>query len=896
MGMVVSAFDPELDRKVALKLVLPSRRAGPSARARLLREAQAMARLSHPHVVAVYDVGAVGDRVWIAMEFVAGRTLTRWLAERPHAWHAIVDMFLQAGDGLQAAHAAGLVHRDFKPDNVMIGGDGRARVMDFGLARAELDAEVDARAGGADGEGQNLGSRLAGTPRYMAPEQWEGRPADAQADQFAFCVALWEALHGEPPFGRGNVPELVTAVLAGVIREPPTRAAVPWWVRRALRRGLSREPGQRWSSMAALMRALDRRPRQRRFAALAIVAAVGAGIAGWLQSPRGDACEAAAGAIAAVWGDDQRLAIGGAFRATGLVYAQDAAERVARDLDEYAQAWSVEAASNCVAGSDSQHRRELVQLCLERRRGELRALVEVLAAGKPEVVENARQAVLRLSPPASCRDPRLAEIEASLPLAEDPVAVGVLRERLARIAAEESAGLYDAAFVDVVALTGDAAALAYAPLVAEVALRRGSILARRGEHEAADAALLEAVAVAERVGHDLVRAAAMVDRLEVVGYLLARPAEMRSWIPVTTELVLRVQPDSPLAARLSSNLAMMALRSYAFSEAEQHQRRALALLERLDAAEGPEALAGRLNLGVILWALNRRAEAREVLERAEEIVERTQGPDHPALARIYIASANVSTDVASGVAYYEKARDLGERVFGPNHPTVASAIANLADIRVRSGAVEAGLADWRRALDICLVTHGDAHTTTAQYTTGLAEALVIAGRLAEAREAYVRAEAIYERTPGDPETALAVAGLANTYAITGQWEQAHAHYHRANELMARRAGELPRYSAESLNGEAKALIELGRPAEAAAVARRVIADAARFGPGATGQARFTLARSLLALGKRAAAGVEAEAARVELEEGREAPFAALDATIAELDAWLAALDPTVSRG
>jgi len=219
MGVVHAAFDPELDRKVALKLVLPERDGGAHARARLLREAQAMARLAHPNVVAVHDVGTIDDRVWIAMEYVRGRTLTLWLAEARRSWRQIVDMFAQAGEGLRAAHEVGLVHRDFKPDNVMIGDDGRARVMDFGLARAGSDPLAEQETG--EPRSAPLVTQLGavvGTPRYMAPEQWQGCVADAQADQFAFCVALWEALYGQLPFAADGMPALVMAMLAGEIR------------------------------------------------------------------------------------------------------------------------------------------------------------------------------------------------------------------------------------------------------------------------------------------------------------------------------------------------------------------------------------------------------------------------------------------------------------------------------------------------------------------------------------------------------------------------------------------------------------------------------------------------------------------------------------------------------
>src|SRR5262245_37690244 len=210
MGVVYAAYDPELDRRVALKLL----HAGGSveARKRLLREAQAMARLAHPNVIAVHDVGTWGDEVFVAMEFVEGPTLAERVRDEEPGWREVLDLYLQAGEGLAAAHVAGIVHRDFKPQNALVGRDGRVRVLDFGLARGTgalppREAEEGPDSGAAPGllvtPLTRSGSRM-GTPAYMSPEQFEGLPADELSDQFSFCVALYEALYGERPFGGGN--------------------------------------------------------------------------------------------------------------------------------------------------------------------------------------------------------------------------------------------------------------------------------------------------------------------------------------------------------------------------------------------------------------------------------------------------------------------------------------------------------------------------------------------------------------------------------------------------------------------------------------------------------------------------------------------------------------------
>ncbi|MGE5180727.1 MAG: serine/threonine-protein kinase [Acidobacteriota bacterium] len=290
MGVVYSAHDRELDRKVALK-VMRSAQATDEERVRMLREGQAMARITHPNVITVYEVGVEGSLVFLAQELLDGGTLGDWLQrKRPHA--EIVDKFVAAGRGLAAAHAAGLVHRDFKPDNVLLGKDGRVRVADFGLARAL----------GPDDEGLPAATRanmararldlavspmspltrtgaVMGTPMFMAPEQHEGAPADERSDQFAFSVALYQALYGAWPFPGQTAVALADAVIEGRLQKPPKGHGVPERLRRILLRGLATRREDRYPSMDALLADLTRPPGHK-LRTFAIVASVGVVIAG----------------------------------------------------------------------------------------------------------------------------------------------------------------------------------------------------------------------------------------------------------------------------------------------------------------------------------------------------------------------------------------------------------------------------------------------------------------------------------------------------------------------------------------------------------------------------------------------------------------------------------------
>lgn len=261
MGVVYVADDPNLGRQVAIKLLRPVEGSdAPEHQRRLLREAQAMARLSHPNLVAVHDVGAHEGRIWVAMEYLRGCTLDEWLDREQRTIPQVARVFLEAGRGLLAAHEAGLVHRDFKPTNVIVRDDGRVQVLDFGLVRAE--GEADEGGNGSQVVDDTLAADLTrtggimGTPAYMAPEQHLALPTDARADQFSFCVALYESLYGQRPFQGDDASAIMKAVVDGVRRAPPEMDGLPDVLRGALAKGLAKQANRRHDSMAPLLDAL----------------------------------------------------------------------------------------------------------------------------------------------------------------------------------------------------------------------------------------------------------------------------------------------------------------------------------------------------------------------------------------------------------------------------------------------------------------------------------------------------------------------------------------------------------------------------------------------------------------------------------------------------------------
>ena len=324
MGVVYAAYDPELDRTVAIKLIYGDSDARGLQRSQelLRREAQALAKLAHPNIVAIHDVGVHAGQVFVAMEFVVGRTMRQWWEQHDPDWQEVLAAMVQAGRGIIAAHAAGLVHRDIKPDNLLIGDDGRVRVADFGIARHAPNAAPSTPIPYPSGSGRELatiGERgaLIGTPAYMPPEQHDGGEVGPYSDQFSFCVTLWEGLFGQRPFV-GEAAKLPGIIRAGVPTRPEGAPELPAWLAQAVRRGLSPRYEDRWPSMQALLDvlALDFAARRARrnwrvlFAALAAVVGVALVLGGRsLQAVRArDAAERAAAArLVGVGASVQRL-------------------------------------------------------------------------------------------------------------------------------------------------------------------------------------------------------------------------------------------------------------------------------------------------------------------------------------------------------------------------------------------------------------------------------------------------------------------------------------------------------------------------------------------------------------------------------------------------------------
>ncbi len=543
MGVVYQAYDPELHRRVALKLLHgeAGHSEGASAgRARLLREAQAIARLSHPNVVHVYDVGTVGDHVFLALEYVDGEHLGRWLKREKRSWREVLDVFRAAGRGLAAAHAVGLVHRDFKPDNVLVGKDGRVLVSDFGLARADEERHADLPTARAtpptplDTPLTEFGT-VMGTPGYAAPEHLRGGPGDALSDQFSFAASLWAGLYGQRPYRVDNWHEYREALARG-LPEPSPSSKVPAWLRRAAERGLAHDAKARYPTMDLFLDDLARDPAQRRrrvMIAAGLVVLAGAAIGTTVVATRRAAadraqlCTGADQRLAGVWDAARRDSVQRAFTATAKPFAAAAFERTAAKLDERAHAWIAMHTEACQAtrlrGDQPESVLALRMACLDARRRELGQLVDVLAAADAPVVERAVQAASSLSPLDDCANvTRLLATDAPPVDAATRGKLDELRTSLDRAKALGDGGKYKDAVALAKQVSDAARTLGYGPFLADSLELLGLEQSYAGDPESAAANLRAAVRVADTSRHDALRATALAWLVGVVGYDLER--------------------------------------------------------------------------------------------------------------------------------------------------------------------------------------------------------------------------------------------------------------------------------------------------------------------------------------------------------------------------------------
>jgi tetratricopeptide (TPR) repeat protein len=633
MGVVYAAFDPELDRKVALKLLHGPETLGGSPETQrrwLLAEAQALARLSHPNVVTVYEARVLGDQLFLALEFADGGTLETWLRERPRSWREVLSVFLAAGEGLLAAHEAGIVHRDFKPSNVLIRRDGRVQVTDFGLARLTERTEeliTGSEALGAQEPAMTTwrGS-VKGTPAYMAPEQWERGRVDARTDQFSFCVALYEALYGQRPPTAGT----------GPIPLPRVRR-VPAHVRRVLQRGLSRAPEERFPSMRELMAALARDPLTAWRVPLASVAALGlviVGVALGAAREEPQPCQGGASRLEQAWGAARKQAVREALLSSGGDSGERNWKGVESALDGYASEWVAHYTRSCeatrVRGEQSEALLDATMQCLDRRARDLQALTDILAQARERKVREPANAARRLPALEECNAPYAQAAIQGLP-AQGPMRelADSISRQLSEVRALRITWQYTLALEKLAPVRAQLRELDHAPTRAEVLLELGKNLQRRGEIRQAEEALLEAAWEGTAARHDRVVAQARILLLFIYGDSLIQPASGAAYVREAQAAVARLGGDVKMEAELEAVLGGVLMEQDRCAEALRHIERARALIEKFTPKNAPPNMGSQIALGRGQECMGDLSAARATFRQVVRQTEQSLGADHP---------------------------------------------------------------------------------------------------------------------------------------------------------------------------------------------------------------------------------------------------------------------------
>ncbi len=852
MGVVYEAIDLVLHRSVALKVhdTLRSEHAD-----RMWREARAMARLNHPNVVTVHEVGTHDGRVFIAMELVHGSNARDWVRRGERSWREIVEVYLQAARGLAAAHAVGIVHRDFKPDNVLVGADGRVRVGDFGLARdAAMSTTALADIASVPEHALTKTGATMGTPAYMAPEQARGGVVDARSDQFAFCVALYEALYGHRPFAGDTLGEVLENAANHRV-QPPTRGA-PRRLFETIVRGLAPDPDDRHRDMVSLAHALQESGGSRGWLLGAgAVAAIGVG-ALWIS--RDDPCAGVDAPVRETWNAQRAAALEQAFVRTDFAGASSAAKRVAAGLDAWVGAWARQRREACeaarVRAELGEARLELRIDCLERARRRTTLLVDALVQADTNAVVRADEAIDGLPRLEVCEDAlALAELEPIAP--EDRRDAEALRQRMEAIGLALALGRGDSEREALDAVVRDAEATGYAVLAGEARRLRGALAFADRRRAEAEEDFASAVALASRSGDTDLAVDAMI------GVARSRASsdtvESLRWLATAEALAERHGWARDRIAEVELARAEVSFVGDRPIDAETSARRALAA-----APEGTRLHADALNvLGSALFHQRRLSEAVEVHREAIALAERVRGTEHPAVA-VPLASLAVALEelgrLDEALEAARRGLALRRAAYGEDAPIVASSLMRIAETLRLRGELAASYDAYERALAIYEARRPHEDEAWIMTASNMVSLLGDMGELQRAKELIdtalplahrvfgedslrvgelAQTRATLERNIGDPQLAIAYGldavrllerhlgathpriasayiALASAYGDRGEYEQALRMLDKAAPITAGAADVQPREHAFALIIRAEILRAMDRKDEA----------------------------------------------------------------------------------
>ena len=923
MGVVYGAYDPKLDRKVALKLVRRETDDG-EADARLLREAQAMAKLAHPNVVTVHDAAILGDAVCIEMEYVDGVTLEQWTHGK--AWPEILDVYVQAGRALAAAHEKGLVHRDFKPTNAIVDATGRVRVLDFGLARAveipgdasdpdladtgraSTTEEIAASPTSLPTLPRTMTGLSAGTPAFMPPEQWRGKPVDGRADQYAFAASLFEALYGVLPFPTASYAAMKSAAARGSIATRPAGSKVPAWIDRAIVKALAYEPLERHASMDALLEALSRDPAassRRRFVAVGAAAiAIVLALAGARHARTRDANACVLNdRLDGVWDDAKKASVKAAITKHGDAVGSEAWAKTSATLDAYASSWLTARTATCEEGkkgraaSDAEVGARLV--CLDTRLRELRVLTDVLARDS-DVVHEATTAASNLSPVADCA---VASKRRSPRPPDDPVLFAkaeAIRGKILEADSLRASGRPKAAKPIAITAVEEARAAHLRGMEGLALLVQGRAEHEEGDYKAAAATLELGAWASEAGGDDETLVTTTTVLAFVTGYRLADAPAGARWTKHASAALERYGPSDAHAGELDRVRSSLARQRKELDEARKLAESSLAANLR---ARGPNDLRtghSEMNLASTYVAMAKLDDAMKHFERSREIFEAALGPSHPTVAAPLVNEAIVLRrrgDSAGAIALYDRALAIYVPAQGPNHPDVMLTQNNRALALAAAGRHEEAQATFEKLLEQRRKTLGSSHPLVASSLGSLAWSQRKTKRFAEARASLDEAIAIHEKTGGVESAAVAFPLLERAELALEEKKPKDALplAERALKLREKRLGHEHPDVGSALTMLGRIHTALGDHARAIEELERSVSMLGKDNPRDRAETELSLARVLRALDRDPARALtlarSAETSYAKDENASKEQLAEVRAWIATNEKWLASARP-----
>ena len=810
MGVVYAAHDPQLDREIAVKALHAGGSRSAKRNAMLAREAAAMAKLNHPNTVKVFDVGATGDQMFVAMELVDGASLRDRMRQGPVPWPVARRILLDVAAGVAAAHRAGIVHRDLKPGNVLLHADGRALVTDFGLAGWDDHDQATTLTEPARSDDDRPTFRAAGTPIYMAPEQHRGEPSDVRTDVFAFCAMAYELLFGTVPFRGTNPGALLLAKEEGEL-QPPRETDAPAWVRGVLVRGLAADRGERWPSMLRLRLALGRRPRRR---AIWIAAPVLAGIGLFAASDLGNTPDCgAADDLRASW-QAARTELPWHFEHLDAT-ARDHARRVAeRRIDEYVAHW----ADACEdTGLDRRARRDR-HACLAAGRAALESLFASLRERDPELVYRIDAAAQAL--------PSLDTCDESVPAEAFEQAVAI-RRALAQSVTLMHLGRYEESAAALDGLEDAAREADAAWLEANVFLQRARLALNRG--------LAAEVVPAAEAAHTLAAEHGLAEaeggaavQLCLAAATLGNHEEAQRWLRTATAAYERVPELSSRRADLHRAALRVAQLSQDFDAALEHGKKAVAAAE---AEGGPTSwrIVEPLNDLANIYLLKHDTDgARQRVERGLQLVEQSYGLSHPQAGMLRATMANVELragNLEAAVEHLRAADAVFARTTAPTEGFRLTILTNLGNLELARGNWAEGRAALIPLLDHLKATYGESGEGYLGALNNVAAADLELKDLEAARTRF--SEVLRLRSARDGKTTAAVAEAIMHVGLVDlaeeDYDAAQRKLEEARDLYIKAAGPDHPPIAAALKALGRIALARGNKKHAAALARRGLA-------------------------------------------------------------------------